>query len=148
MPPDEVPIASLPAEEPPLVLPAPPPGGFWAAVGLCLLFLFVEFVLAIPFGVVGAIAKVWQEPWFLFGVHAIGSVGAALIIARFADADEVRRTAAVRGCRPAQLALALLLAPALIPPANAVADLVARGMAGPQPVAKVPNFPSVTDLFE
>ncbi|HEY1376787.1 MAG TPA: CPBP family glutamic-type intramembrane protease [Gemmataceae bacterium] len=149
--PDDIPFV-LPVDDIPVVLPAPPAvapprGGLGTALGLGLLLLFMEVVIAIPFGVVGGIFDVWRESWFQCLVQAIASVAAAVVVARRADFGDVRRAVAFRGCRPVQLVLAVLLAPALVPLADAAFALVTRGL-GWEPVAAArPPFFQKLDNF-
>src|SRR5207248_983297 len=91
---------------------------------------------------------VWRESWYQFLVQAVASVGAAVVVARRADFGDLRRAVALRGCRPVQLVLAVLLAPALLPPADAAAALVTRGL-GWEPVAAVrpPLFEKLDEFY-
>lgn len=163
MPPDDDSVATPSADEPPFVLPADddiarvrpapldaldrPRGGFWGAVGLFVGFEFVSIALAVPPAVIALLAGAGREPAYLFAAHAVTSVLAAFGMAVAAYPANFRRVVALRGCRPAQLVLAVLLAPALVAPADAIADVVTHGLGWEAAVAARPSFFQRLDEF-
>jgi tetratricopeptide (TPR) repeat protein len=141
---------------PPAAVPLPverPFGryGIWDAIGLCLRLIGVQFVTAIPFAVAGIAVGLWRVPAFPYAIQALAGILAAVAVARYAFPGTVGRAVGLRGCGRAQLALAVLLAPPLVPLADSAAGLVTHALGWqpePAPAARPPFFERLDDYYE
>lgn len=101
----------------------------FAGVGWFVAFAGISLAVATAFYTLGVRYAVHEAPWFVPGLHAaVWLSAAALVVWPASRPVGVRRTLALRGCTPAQLAAGLVLAVALVPAASLAAG-VGRNLA-------------------